>query len=131
SSCCILTGKNGGRRDCMKRVEYIKKKKRRVFLRRFAMLAITAVTAFFTMFLCLRLYAQITGAPSLSVPKASVFLDKNGRQIGDKFSEERRYWVDIDEISPFLIDAVIATEDRNFYNHNGFDYKRIAGAILK
>ncbi|MDN4606048.1 transglycosylase domain-containing protein [Sporosarcina highlanderae] len=115
----------------MKRVDYIKKRKRRVFLRRFTMLIITAVTAFFTMFLCLRLYAQITGAPSLSVPKASVFLDKNGHQIGDKFSEERRYWVDLDEISPFLIDAVIATEDRNFYSHNGFDYKRIAGALLK
>lgn len=115
----------------MKRVDYIKKKKRRNFFRRIALLLVTAATAFFTMFLCLRLYAQITGAPSLSVPKASVFLDKNGRQIGDKFSAERRYWVELDEISPFLLDAVIATEDRNFYNHHGFDYKRIAGAVLK
>ncbi|GEN84276.1 penicillin-binding protein 2D [Sporosarcina luteola] len=115
----------------MKRVDYIKKKKRRNFFRRIALLIVTAATAFFTMFLCLRLYAQITGAPSLSVPKASVFLDKNGRQIGDKFSAERRYWVELDEISPFLLDAVIATEDRNFYNHHGFDYKRIAGAVLK
>ncbi|WP_262174428.1 transglycosylase domain-containing protein [Saccharococcus sp. Marseille-Q5394] len=115
----------------MRRVDYIKKKKRRNFFRRIALLIVTALTAFFTMFLALRLYAQITGAPSLSVPKASVFLDKNGRQIGDKFSAERRYWVSLDEISPFLLDAVIATEDRNFYEHNGFDYKRIAGAVLK
>ncbi|MFS0690521.1 PBP1A family penicillin-binding protein [Sporosarcina sp. 179-K 8C2 HS] len=115
----------------MRRVDYIKKKKRKNFTRRIGLLIVTALTAFFTMFLCLRLYAQITGAPSLSVPKASVFLDKNGRQIGDKFSAERRYWVGLDEISPFLIDAVIATEDRNFYEHNGFDYKRIAGAVLK
>lgn len=115
----------------MRRVDYLKKKKRRNFIRRIALLMVTALTAFITVFLCLRLYAQITGAPSLSVPKASVFLDHNGRQIGDKFSAERRYWVNLDEVSPFLIDAFIATEDRNFYNHNGFDYKRIAGAVLK
>ncbi|MCM3744221.1 PBP1A family penicillin-binding protein [Sporosarcina luteola] len=115
----------------MRRVDYIKKKKRQNTVRRFVLLVVTALTAVFTMFLALRLYAQITGAPSLSVPKASVFLDKNGRQVGDKFSAERRYWVSLDEISPFLLDAVIATEDRNFYEHNGFDYKRIAGAVLK
>ena len=95
------------------------------------LLTVTLLTAALTLFLSLRLYAQITGAPSLSVPKATVFLDKNGKQIGDRFSAERRYWVDLDEMSPFLIDAVIATEDKNFYKHNGFDYRRIAGALLK
>ncbi|MBB4823125.1 1A family penicillin-binding protein [Sporosarcina luteola] len=115
----------------MKRSDYIKKQKKRRLLRTFLMLAITGVTAFFTALLCLRIYAQIAGAPSLSVPKASVFLDKNGRQIGDKFSAERRYWVALENVSPFLIDAFVATEDRNFYNHNGFDYRRIAGAVLR
>ncbi|GKV57873.1 penicillin-binding protein 2D [Sporosarcina sp. NCCP-2222] len=115
----------------MKRSDFIKKQKKRRLLRTFLMLAITGVTAFFTALLCLRIYAQIAGAPSLSVPKASVFLDKNGRQIGDKYSAERRYWVGLDNISPFLVDAFIATEDRNFYKHNGFDYRRIAGAVLK
>ena len=115
----------------MQRTAYVKKKKKRLYLRRFSLLTITALTAMLTIFGALRLYAQITGAPSLSVPKASVFLDKDGRQIGDRFSAERRYWISLDEVSPFLIDAVIATEDKNFYNHNGFDYKRIAGAVLK
>lgn len=115
----------------MKRADFKKKRKKRTTTRMLLLLSVTALTAFFTVLISLRLYAQITGAPSLSVPKASVFLDKNGRQIGDKFSAERRYWVSLDDVSPFLIDAVIATEDRNFYEHNGFDYKRIAGAILK
>ena len=108
-----------------------KEKKTRCILASLFIIDVTALTAMLTIFVSLRLYAQITGAPSLSVPKASVFLDKDGRQIGDRFSAERRYWVGLDEMSPFLIDAVIATEDRNFYNHNGFDYKRIAGAVLK
>jgi len=115
----------------MQRTVFVKKKKRRMFWRRFLLLTITALTAALTSFGALLLYAQITGAPSLSVPKSSVFLDKDGKQIGDKFTAERRYWVSLDKVSPFLIDAVVATEDRNFYKHNGFDYKRIAGAVLK
>lgn len=115
----------------MRRVVYVKQKKRRAFWRRTSLITLTLLTAVLTLFGALRLYAQITGAPSLSVPKASVFLDEDGKQIGDKFSAERRYWVSLDEISPLLVDAVIATEDKNFYKHNGFDYKRIAGALLK
>lgn len=115
----------------MRRTVYVKKKRRRMILRRLSLVTLTVLTAALTIFFSLRLYAQITGAPSLSVPKASVFLDKDGKQIGDYFSAERRYWVSLDDMSPFLIDAVIATEDKNFYNHNGFDYKRIAGAVLK
>ncbi|AOV08873.1 transglycosylase domain-containing protein [Sporosarcina ureilytica] len=115
----------------MQRTVYVKKKKRRLFFRRITLLTVTALTAMITIYGGLLLYAQITGAPSLSVPKASVFLDQDGKVIGDHFSAERRYWVELDEISPFLIDAVVATEDRNFYRHHGFDYKRIAGALLK
>lgn len=115
----------------MQRTAYVKKKRKRLVRRRFLLLSITALTAALTLFGALQLYAQIAGAPSLSVPKASVFLDSDGKQIGDRFSAERRYWISLDEISPFLKDAVIATEDKNFYKHNGFDYRRIAGAVLK
>lgn len=115
----------------MLRTVYVKKKRKRLFLRRFVLFMTTALTALLTLYGGLLLYAQMTGAPSLSVPKASVFLDEDGENIGDYFAAERRYWVELEEVSPFLIDAVVATEDRNFYKHNGFDYKRIAGALLK
>lgn len=115
----------------MLRTVYVKKKRKRLYLRRFVLFMTTALTALLTLYGGLLLYAQMTGAPSLSVPKASVFLDEDGENIGDYFAAERRYWVELEEVSPFLIDAVVATEDRNFYKHNGFDYKRIAGALLK
>ena len=120
-----------GTGDIMRRTAYVKKKKRRMFWRRVSLLTLTMLTAMLTLYGSLRLYAQIAGAPSLSVPKASVFLDNQDHQIGDRFSAERRYWVGLEDISPFLLDAVIATEDRNFYKHHGFDFKRIGGAILK
>lgn len=39
-------------------------------------------------------------------------------------------WVSLDEISPNLINAIISTEDKNFYKHNGFDILRIIKAMF-
>lgn len=39
-------------------------------------------------------------------------------------------WVNLENISPYLIDAVISVEDKNFYKHQGFDYLRIAKAMM-
>lgn len=33
-------------------------------------------------------------------------------------------------MSPYIIDATISVEDKNFYNHSGFDYLRIMKAML-
>lgn len=115
----------------MRRTAYMKTKKRHLRMKRFLLGMITAISAALTIYGGLLLYAQMTGAPSLSVAKASVFLDENGKVIGDYAQSERRYWVDLDKMSPFLIDAAIATEDQKFYSHNGFNYKRIAAALLK
>ncbi|ARK25250.1 penicillin-binding protein [Sporosarcina sp. P37] len=115
----------------MKRTDYVKSANRKKLKKITLSLSITLLTAVVTVMIVLRLYAQILGAPSLSVPKASLFLDHNGHQIGDHFSQQRRYWMKISDISPFLADAFVATEDRKFYSHHGFDYKRIAAAVLK
>lgn len=37
-------------------------------------------------------------------------------------------WISLDDISKYLIDATISTEDKNFYNHFGFDFLRILKA---
>ena len=34
-------------------------------------------------------------------------------------------WINLEDISKYLIDATIATEDKNFYTHFGFDIPRI------
>lgn len=39
-------------------------------------------------------------------------------------------WVSINDISENLINATISIEDKNFYNHIGFDYLRIGKALL-
>jgi len=74
---------------------------------------------------------KIAGAPEVVVPQTTVYLADNLQPFGESHAAEKRYWVSLDEISPHLIDATIAVEDRQFYSHNGFDVKRIAGAIMK
>ena len=114
----------------MQRTVFVKKK-RRTFWKRFSLLTLTALTAALTMLVRASTVCTNYRCTFTRVPKSSIFMDSEGRQIGDKYSAERRYWINLDEVSPFLIDAVIATEDRKFYQHNGFDYRRLAGAILK
>ena len=38
-------------------------------------------------------------------------------------------WVPMEKISPHLANAVVASEDQRFYQHNGFDWKEIGNAI--
>ncbi|PUB13007.1 1A family penicillin-binding protein [Paenisporosarcina sp. OV554] len=92
---------------------------------------LVSLSALCTILLALRIYAQVLGPPSLAVSKATVFLDRNSHSIGDRFAEQRRYWVELEDMSPFISEAILAVEDQEFYEHNGFDYTRIASALLK
>lgn len=75
-------------------------------------------------------YAKLQGPPPLAVPQSTLYLSDEGTVIGESNSGQKRYWVPLEEISPQLIDATISIEDKSFFAHNGFDYKRIAGAAL-
>jgi penicillin-binding protein 1A len=47
-----------------------------------------------------------------------------------EFKPTHREWVSLKAISPQVIDALIATEDRRFYTHHGIDFRRTASAAL-
>lgn len=38
-------------------------------------------------------------------------------------------WISLDNISKYMVDATISIEDKNFYNHKGFDFPRIIKAM--
>lgn len=52
-----------------------------------------------------------------------------GRLIGE-FGEEKRIAVGISEVPEKLIQAIIATEDKNYYSHWGVDFRGIARAAV-
>jgi len=49
--------------------------------------------------------------------------------VAMKGVEVRSTWVDLKNISPHLVRAVIAAEDQNFCSHDGFDMKEIQKAM--
>jgi membrane peptidoglycan carboxypeptidase len=57
--------------------------------------------------------------------------DRNGNLLYEIMdpSGGRRSYVPLDEISPYLIAATVATEDKDFYRHPGFDPLAIARAF--
>lgn len=82
------------------------------------------------LFIGVLVYAKILGPPPLAVPQSTLIFADDGTLIGETNNGQKRYWAKLDDISPDLVNATVSIEDKNFYEHHGFDYKRIAGAII-
>ncbi|EIT83720.1 penicillin-binding protein [Fictibacillus macauensis ZFHKF-1] len=79
----------------------------------------------------LLLTAKLMGPPPILTPQTTMLYANNGEELGEMaHSGQKRSWIPLRKMSPALIQATIAVEDKNFYEHHGFDFKRIAGAIL-
>jgi membrane peptidoglycan carboxypeptidase len=62
---------------------------------------------------------------------ALTITDRHGAPLRyQRAGGQDRRWVELDAISPHLIDAVIAVEDHRFYEHEGVDALAIARAAL-
>ncbi|MBD1379708.1 transglycosylase domain-containing protein [Metabacillus arenae] len=83
-----------------------------------------------TIIVSILLYAKAQGPPSLSVPQSTVVFAGDGSILGETHHGQKRFWVDLHDISPHVLNATIAIEDKSFYEHHGFDYKRIVGAAI-
>ena len=63
--------------------------------------------------------------------ETTVLYDINGEEASRASGQSKGTYVDLEEISPYVIDALISTEDRRFYTHPGFDLKGIARAGVR
>jgi penicillin-binding protein 1A len=76
---------------------------------------------------------QISALPPVAenaadlLSESSVILAADGSQLGQVFGE-RRTWVNLNEIAPEVVDALLSAEDHRFFEHNGIDYFRMMGA---
>ncbi|TFJ93395.1 transglycosylase domain-containing protein [Lentibacillus salicampi] len=86
----------------------------------------------FGLFLLIGVYfvSFLLGPPQLTNDQNTIYYSSDGEKIGEESGAENRYWVDLEDMSPQLIAATLAIEDQYFYEHNGFDLQRIAGAVL-
>lgn len=65
------------------------------------------------------------------LPESSLVFDRDGRPIAVLFADEDREPVDLDEVPQHVIDAVLAIEDQNFYEHHGVDWKGTLRALVR
>ena len=58
--------------------------------------------------------------------------DENGNPVEYQsvYAGESRIWVDYDNIPEAMKNAIIAIEDKRFYDHKGVDWIRTGGAVL-
>jgi len=63
------------------------------------------------------------------VAQASEIYSADGQLIG-KFYTENRTPIDFDSLSPYLLKALIATEDARFYEHSGIDSRALLGVVV-
>lgn len=59
------------------------------------------------------------------ISQSSVIYSEDGEELGSYFIENRKD-VEFRELSPNLVNALIATEDIRYYDHSGIDFKALA-----
>lgn len=113
-----------------------RKKRKRRFLGNISLKAKLIAAGVFLILMIVFLAYTVSGLPSLEQlenPKpelATKVYTIDGELLG-QFFIENRIETNIDSLPPYLINALIATEDRNFYDHWGVDLTRFAKAMIK
>ncbi len=93
-------------------------------------IAIIGVSGFTAFMLYVKKVADpIYDVEKLETPENTTFLDINNMEYA-KLGTEVREKVTYDELPQVLIDAIVATEDSRFYQHNGFDAPRFIKAAI-
>jgi penicillin-binding protein 1A len=84
----------------------------------------TAVAGPFFWYSC-----SLDGLEAHGPVRASIILDRNGTHLGLLGASGNRQPVSLQRISPVMRKAIIAIEDRRFYENNGIDYIGIIRAL--
>ncbi len=108
------------------------KKKKKRFIIWFWILFSFPVVALLLFVLGVRLFADLPDTDALQNPKtnlATEVLSSDMKVLG-KFYAENRTNVKFKEISPNVVNALIATEDARFYSHSGVDIRALGRAVF-
>ena len=111
----------------------LKEKKKKVTGHKVLIVILTLAIIFVTSILIGAIYI-IVSAPEFDTDKlynkeATVLLDKNGNEYA-RLGRENRDTVTYDDLPQVLVDAIVATEDARFFQHQGFDIARFIKASI-
>lgn len=86
-------------------------------IKRFIILTFVAFCTMSTSWVLLYKWAPVKWTP--------LMLKRTVQNIGEKDYKNTRTWVDLEDISPVMVRAVMASEDGRFMEHWGFDLKEL------
>ncbi|RUS44306.1 PBP1A family penicillin-binding protein [Cohnella sp. AR92] len=95
---------------------------------RWLWLLATAFSLFVLAAASLAAFIQFVPLPVASIPQSTTILDSEGNVLAALQGGVNRRTVALRQISPWLIKATIATEDRRFYEHAGLDVRGLLRA---
>ncbi|MGD9033358.1 MAG: transglycosylase domain-containing protein [Desulfobacteraceae bacterium] len=112
----------------------MKRKKLKIFI-----YSLGSLFLFLILFLCV-LYLQISRDASTRIERgvidriifseSPVYYDDGETPIGVFFEKTHRKYIHYPNIPKTFVKAIIAAEDRNFFNHSGFDMKAMTRAMI-
>lgn len=124
---------NRGRNNTKKKKENKAKKKRNIWkkiLTAFLILCIIGVLSVAAFFAYVVISSPEFEEEAFNVKDQTVIYDINGEIIA-KLGTQNRESVTYDQLPQVLIDAIIATEDSRFFQHNGVDLPRFIKATIQ
>lgn len=76
-------------------------------------------------------HTKMPNTTDLENPKfeqSTIVYSADGREI-DRYFRKNREWVQFEDLSPYVIDALIATEDHRYFSHSGIDPRGTLRAV--
>lgn len=109
-----------------------KSKAKRKKIIKIILIGLFSLATLFLIAICVFFFIIIKNAPDFDPEKlyqkeATIIYDAKGEVIA-KLGAEKREKITYEEMPEVLIDAIIATEDSRFFQHNGFDLPRFVKA---
>ncbi|WP_309122444.1 transglycosylase domain-containing protein [Paenibacillus sp.] len=97
--------------------------------KRLIVFSIAMIVLASVLFAGLLLYLRVQPMPPLSFSQSTELLDVHGSLIDSFHDGQNRHIVDLSSISPNMLKATLAIEDKRFYRHFGIDPRGLARAI--
>mgnify|MGYP002404908521 CR=1 FL=1 len=106
---------------------------RKKFVKWFWIIISCPVILLAVMLLAVWLFADIPSFEELESPESKLATEviADDGQVLTTFHIENRSYVAYKDLSPYLVQAAVATEDVRFYQHSGIDFKALARAVEK
>jgi len=108
------------------------KKKKKRFIIWFWILFSAPVVFLLLFVLGVRVFADLPDTEALQNPKTNLATEvfSSDMKVLGKFFAENRTNVKFKDISPYVVNALVATEDERFYDHSGVDIRALFRAVV-